>query len=55
MDVRITAIDELEEGCQSFVNLYEELLINESTSDDIKNLLQDFYQNSYVQIKKIIG
>jgi hypothetical protein len=49
------SIEVLEEGAEMFVKLYEDIMNQTKVSNGIKILLEDFYEEAYLKIKKVLG
>jgi hypothetical protein len=51
---KMTTISQLENGCNDFLALYEDIRDKKDTSEDTKKLLEDYYKESYENIKEMM-
>lgn len=47
-------IEQLEYGCQGFISLYEDIIGKQDTSEDTREMLINYYEEWYEQIKEMI-
>ena len=50
----IKTIDDLEEGCTLFINLYEDIVNRTDLSEDLKRHIMDYYREPYWKIKEVM-